>query len=86
MEITDLTIILEERDAKEREMFAAIEAYRNTMNNEASSRNEIKVSCNEALRRAGAMIDKQKEIINALILAGQTLAEAAAGKESKPLS
>ena len=83
MEIIDLTELIAERDAKEREMYAAIEAYRNTMNDEFSSRDEIKASCNEALRKAGAVIDKQKEIINALIIVGQALAEAATGQISK---
>lgn len=86
MDITKLGEARAERDAKEKEMLEAIQIYRETILNETSTRDEIKEACNNALRKAGELINLQAECINALVTAGQILGDYATGKKRGPTS
>lgn len=86
MDILNLGEARAERDAKEKELLDAVKVYRETILNEDSTRDEIKESCNEAIRKAVELINKQSECINALVTAGQILGDYATGKAPKPKS
>ncbi len=63
------------RDVKRREIDKALAKYRDTINNRASTRDEIKEACNDALRRMADMIDLQTDTINRLVTLGKYFAE-----------
>lgn len=84
MDIMNLPNASAERDAKKNELIEAVKVYRATIKDQTSSRDAIKASCNEALQRAAELIDLQTETINALVFAGQMLADAVSGKTQPP--
>jgi len=84
MDIMNLPNSTAEREAKRNEMIEAVKVYRAIMKDESSSRDEIKEACNKALKKAAELIDLQTETINALIFAGQMLADAVSGKTQPP--
>ena len=86
MDILNLGEARAKRDAKEREMVEAIRLYRETITDDASTRDEIREACNQAIRKAVDLINYQSECMNALVTAGQILWEHVTGKTPKPSS
>lgn len=86
MDMMNLPNSTAEREAKRNAMIEAVKVYRATMKDENSSRDAIKAACNEALQKAAELIDLQTETINALVYAGQMLADAVSGKPQPPKS
>ncbi len=86
MDIMELESAKVTQDKLAKELSDAVAFYRDTMRNENSTRDEIRTAANTALRKAFALLDAKNETIEALIMAGKALAEAAIGSEPRPLS
>ena len=57
----------------------AVGHYRQTMENQSSSRDEIKAACNAAITAWAELADLQTEYTNELITAGQIMREQISG-------
>ena len=81
---------LEEKDIKvqekKQEMYKAVDHYREIIDNEESTREEIKEACNDAIRTMAEVISLQIEERNALVMAGQILGDAITNKPHRPKS
>ena len=65
---------------------AAVDHYRQTIEDPDSTRGEIKEACNNALRALAILTDLQTEYTNELITAGQIMSDHIAGKKPGPKS